>query len=488
MPRSPSLLPAVLAVVAAACSNGPSSTPIGGATVTPEVLACRLRVDNPNNYSEIAVRNAGNLGLQRVADRYGRELHVRLHPDANTVVFARERNYGEPATRDLYTSTVDGARGERRLTSDNVRDDEPCWSPDGTVLLFTSERGGGASLWACNADGSGAHAFLTPPAGSRDGEADWCRTTGRVVFVRRDAAGHCRLWLVWGDGTGDVPLTDGGPGTAAGAGDHEPAFAPDGTKVAFVRRLAEGTGSLFSVDVATGAVTMLCQSLGDAALPRWSPHADRVLFGIAEPAVGRATMRLASVPAAGGSALLLWPDQRWQLDGLDLSPVLPAAPATVAPRVLDVTRAAVEVAAGNAQPGSKSLLSAQDGSELGITTAWNGTHEVAGINCRFDLPVTAATDVVELRVRVVARVGRIGGDSALRLSIYNPVDQRFDIVWEHAPVSTDAHTMTFSTGSLRHVTKEKQLRVAVIGELPEGTTSELRVDLVEVTLVARAVL
>lgn len=93
--------------------------------------------------------------------------------------------------------------------------------------------------------------------------------------------------------------------------------------------------------------------------------------------------------------------------------------------------------------------------------------------------------MLELRIRAVARVGRIGGDTTLRMSIYNSADERFDTVVELLPTDTAARTMTFSTSSLRHLTRERQLRVTVVGEIAPGARSDLRVDLVEVTLVAR---
>jgi ribosomal protein S3AE len=56
---------------------------------------------------------------------------------------------------------------------------------------------------------------------------------------------------------------------------------------------------------------------------------------------------------------------------------------------------------------------------------------------------------------------------------------------ELAPASTSLQTMTFSTSSLRHVTRQRELRVTVIADIAPGERSELRVDLVEVVLVAR---
>lgn len=474
-------------LIAAACgSGGAPSSPVTPGT-SPELLACRSRLDSPHQFAEIALRSAQNLGTGRVADRSGRERHVRLAPDGRRVVFSRERSFDDPDSRELQVVTLDGSAPELRLTSNNVLDDEPCWSPDGSRILFASERGGRRSLWTCAADGSDVRVWLSPPAGASDGEPDWHAASNRVAWSRRLSSGKHALWLAFGDSSAAAPLTDGGPGSGEGSGDHQPAFAPDGQSLVFVRRLGPGLASLCRVDLPTGTVSTRLLPNGEVALPRWAPAGDQVFFGIAEPNAGRAALRLASQPAAGGEVTLLWPDQRWQLDGLDCLPALGQAPTPAAPRTLDVRQATVQIAAGTVTFASRSQLAASDGDEFTVTTATTAENrEVAGINCRFDLPVERATDVLALQIRSSARVLRPGAGAMLRMSIYNPVDERFDTAAELPAADTNLRTLAFRTSSLRHVTSQRQLRITVIGDLPPGAASELRVDLVEVILVARA--
>jgi hypothetical protein len=482
-PATPAALAAALL---AACTGGTKSTPLGSAGTPVEILSCRARVDSPFQFAEIALRDAQNLGTSRVSDRTGTERNVRLHPDGRTVVFARERTNADADSRELFVSTIDGSAPELRLTQDNTRDDEPCWSPDGARVLFASTRGGNSALWTVAADGSDVQPFVGAPPGAADGEPDWCRATDRVVFSRRDGNAHHTLWLAHGNGTGSVQMTDGGPTIGAGFGDHAPAFSPDGSRIAFVRRIAADATILCLVDVATWTVTERLQPDGEVAMPRWAPTMDRLFCGLAEPGAGRATRRLAMLPVASGEPVLLWPDERWQLEGLDLAPTLPAAPAAAAPRLAPVTDAQIQIATGSAAFGVRQQLVHADGDEFVVLTSTIAGREIAGINCRFDLPVAAADDVLELHVRAVARTSRAGQGAMLRMSIYNPVDERFDTVVEFAADDTSPRTMQFRTSSLRHVTREKQLRVTVIGDLPDGDTAELRIDQVQVELVARA--
>lgn len=477
------LLPGPALALVACSGGGGESTPLAGADTPPDLIACRSREDDPFRFSEIALRSERNLGTRRVGDRSGIERRVRLHPDGNTVVFARERDSGDGDSRELFVSTLDGSRAELRLTQNTELDDEPCWSPDGARVLFTSSRDGRTGLWLVAANGASPTPFVAPPAAGADGEADWHGPTDRVVWSRRDGAGRHTLWLANGSGNGAFPLTDGGATIGAGTGDQTPAFAPDGSAVVFVRRIAPELASLHTIEIASGTSTMLVPPSGDVALPRIAPTQDRVFFGLAEPDAGRATLRLAWVPRSGGTPTLVWPDERWRLVGLDLLPSLPTITPFGTPVVLDVERAEVQIATATSVFGVRSQLAAVDGDEFTVTSKTFDRREIAGINCRFDLPVADGKDVAEIRVRLVARLSRVDGDAVLRSSIYNPLDERFDTVVESQPADTTAQTLEFRTSSLRHITEEKQLRITVIADLPPGPRAELRIDLVEVIVV-----
>lgn len=470
MLRSPGRGSVIAATALAACAGRSESHAVAGAGAPATVIACRARVDRPLQFTEIALRDGRNLGTMRIADRTGIERGVRLHPDGTTVVFARQTDEGDPDSRELYSSSIDGSRAEMRLTDSAGRDEEPCWSPDGSNILFVSTRSGQACLWVLEVATGVATPFAVAPA-EGDAAPDWSRATGRVVWSRRDNDGRQRLWIADANGGSAFPLTDPGPGTV---GDQDPAFSPDGARVAFVRRTGADTALLAVVDVGTLVVAPLLQPAGDARMPRWTPSGGSVWFGLEEASAGRATLRLAAI-SAGGAPTLLWPDERWRLEGFDLAPGLEPAPASSPPVALDVTDAEIQIATGAAAFGVRPQLAAVDGSEFRIVTTTFDGREVAGINCRFDLPVPAATDLVELRIRAVARSTRDGGDSVLRMSIYNPVDERFDTAVE-IPAASTARTMEFRTSSLRHVTIERQLRVTVIADLAPGAAADLLID------------
>jgi dipeptidyl aminopeptidase/acylaminoacyl peptidase len=471
------------AAAAAACGGGGggSSSPIA-ADVPPELLAGRARVDD-SRFAEIALRDARNLGTRRLADRSGIERGVRVHPDGNTLVFARKRDPGDADSTELFLATIDGSTAEVRLTQNTVADDAPCWSPDGTRILFASERSGRRQLWTIARDGNDAQPFVTSP--DEDGEPDWHRGSGRIVWSRRDASdGRHRLLGASASGVPDGLVTE--PIVGAGFGDVAPRFGPDGMRIVFVRRTAAERATLCRLDVASGSITELVAAGADVATPCIAPAGDQVFFGLAEADVGRATLRLASVPLGGGPTTLLWPDERWRLEGLELLPSLPPAPPAGTPLRLDVTQAQLQVATATSAFGDRVQLAEVDGEEYALTTATVDGREIAGISLRFDVPVAAPEDVLAYDVRIVARASRAGAGSVLRSSLYNPVEERFDTVVELEPSGTGAQTLTFRAASLRHLTRERQLRVTVIADLAPGPRAELHVDLVEVVVTPRA--
>ncbi|HLQ38930.1 MAG TPA: hypothetical protein VK348_14065 [Planctomycetota bacterium] len=475
-------------LLSCACSGGGGAPadPVQDGT-PPELLLCRAVVGNEQPTGESVLRSVQNLGSGRVPIHSGRQLHARLHKDGRQLVLVRERLAGSAQSRDLWLATVDGSAAEQQLTADQTLDDHPCWSPTGDRILFSSQRSGEQRLWLLPPGGA-AREFLAADPGSNDREPDWHRGSDRIVFSRQDPGGNAQLWLVNGDGTGLAQLTAGVPvpAPATDRGDREPAFAPDGGEVAFVRQSAPTAGSLLAVAITTGVVRELLDPAGEVRQPRWSPRGDRVFAAISQPLAGRAGLRLSVVPAAGGEPLLLQPDDRFTTDGIEVLPALAPMPAAAAPQLLDVDGAVVSVAAGTAVAGSRRDLRAADGSDVVlVTTSFNG-REIAGLDCRFTLPVGAASDVLALRVRIVARISRSSADSFLRASLFDVQEQRSDTVAEFGAPGTAARTLQFATQSLRHVAQQRQFMVTVIADLDGSSRAELHIDQVEVQLVARA--
>jgi Tol biopolymer transport system component len=92
-------------------------------------------------------------------DSAGRE-DPAWSPDGSKILFAR---YGpcssvsctpEADQYDVFVMDADGDGEKKRLTNNLVDDENPAFSPDGTRIVFTSERDGDQDLWRMRPNGS----------------------------------------------------------------------------------------------------------------------------------------------------------------------------------------------------------------------------------------------------------------------------------------------------------------------------------------------
>jgi imidazolonepropionase-like amidohydrolase/Tol biopolymer transport system component len=82
----------------------------------------------------------------------GTWISLDLSPDGRTIVFE--------LLGDLYTLPIDGGTATR-ITSGQPYDMQPRYSPDGSRLVFVSDRNGSENIWIADADGGNARALTT---------------------------------------------------------------------------------------------------------------------------------------------------------------------------------------------------------------------------------------------------------------------------------------------------------------------------------------
>jgi Tol biopolymer transport system component len=152
-------------------------------------------------------------------------------PDGSTIAFTGQRG----DNFDIYTIPVNGGE-EKRLTTAPGLDDGPEYSPDGAWIYFNSERSGHMQIWRMHADGTNQEQVIM------DETNDW--------FPHISPDGKWMVFLSYGkDVTGHPPDKDvelnlmsmsdksvrmlaklfGGQGTI-----NVPSWSPDSAKVAFV--------------------------------------------------------------------------------------------------------------------------------------------------------------------------------------------------------------------------------------------------------------
>jgi Tol biopolymer transport system component len=159
-----------------------------------------------------------------IAGLRGNFTQIQLSPDgARAAVVAPDQQNGN---RDIWLVTLaDG--GLTRLTSHPTNDWFPVWSPDGTEMIFASDRDGRVSFYRTSTTGAAGEArvFLAPSSGGFF-PTDWS-DDGRMLAFHSYPRGDISLLPLSGN---DMPT----PLVESPFTDWVAAMSPDGQWAAYV--------------------------------------------------------------------------------------------------------------------------------------------------------------------------------------------------------------------------------------------------------------
>ncbi|MCC6560432.1 MAG: PD40 domain-containing protein, partial [Xanthomonadales bacterium] len=211
----------------------------------------------------------------------GTWMDLDVSPDGRTIVFA--------LLGDLYTLPIAGGDA-KRVTSGPQWDVQPRFSPDGSEIAFTSDRGGGNNLWRVRVDGSHYaqvtkedFRLLNNPVWTPDGQY----LIGRKHFTSERSLGAGELWLFHKSGGAGLQLTK------KKNDQHdlgEPALSPDGRYVYFSEDVSGGStfeynknphGVIYAIkrlDRETGEIETIVATAGGAVRPQPSPDGKSLAF------------------------------------------------------------------------------------------------------------------------------------------------------------------------------------------------------------------
>jgi Tol biopolymer transport system component len=212
----------------------------------------------------------GNAGVVATAELYD---PLAGSNGGRKIAFGSARNGGN---HDIFVMDLDGTN-QIRLTNNPAYDDQPKWSPDGTKLVFMSNRDENFEIYSMNADGT-AQTRLTNSVLS-NGFPAWSPNGAKIAFVRGNLANASsfEIYVMNADGSGQTRLTNDN------LIDGVPMWSPDSTRIVF---MSGATGLLdsnnFEIYVmnANGSNrTRLTNNTLVDGQPSFSPDGTKILFG-----------------------------------------------------------------------------------------------------------------------------------------------------------------------------------------------------------------
>lgn len=226
---------------------------------------------------------SGAIEPRRLTTGQMNDFSPELSPDGTMIVFASDRGNPDALTArgsylrayDLYLAAVDGDEPVQ-LHGDRTFKMRPSWSPDGSRVAYDGEDPDGEpaaetggltpQIWVIPSDGSGPPEMITDaPDGAL--EPAWSPDGSRIAY-RTLADG--RIVSMATDGSDATPLTDG-------PGDAEPEWSPDGTRIVFSSD-RDGDREIYVMAADGDDVTRLTDSPDFDGQPTWSPDGTMIAF------------------------------------------------------------------------------------------------------------------------------------------------------------------------------------------------------------------
>lgn len=195
-------------------------------------------------------------------------IEIRYDPPAagdTQIAFASNRD----GDFEIYVMNADGSN-VRQLTFNNVNDDKPSWSKDGTRIAWESEIDGDFEIFIMDADGSNVRQLTNNDV--NDWGPAW-NPTGTQIAFHSDEDGDVEIFVIDADGNNRRQITFN-----SGATDRSPSWSPDGRELIYYSN-EPGGRELYRINLDTGFKTRITFNDFYDGQPDWSLNGTGVIFG-----------------------------------------------------------------------------------------------------------------------------------------------------------------------------------------------------------------
>lgn len=231
------------------------------------------RSDESGNQDIWIINTNGTGKMNLTADFTGDDGDPNFSPDGTKILFTSDRD----GDNELYTMDLTGGNVVQ-LTMNTGDDIYPAWSHDGTKIAYSDE----GNIAVMDANGQNA---MTLTSGGLDFSPSWSPNGSQIAY--HAMAGNFEIFVMGSDGSNPTNIS------MNAAAEEYPAWSPDGSKIVF-RRGGTSAG-LFTIAPSGGTATPLGV---DGSYPAWSADGSMIAY---------ANDSISVIPAAGGAPTIIVP-------------------------------------------------------------------------------------------------------------------------------------------------------------------------------------
>jgi TolB protein len=177
---------------------------------SPDGSKVAFSVEKAGN-TDIFLMDLNSRATQRLTTDPSIDTSPAFSPDGSKIVFNSDRG-GSP---QIYVMNTDGS-GQHRISFGDGRYTDPVWSPTGDLIAFTKQTGSSFHIGVMKPDGSGEKILTTSYL---DEGPTWAPNGRVIMFFREAGGGGPHLWTI--DVTGRIEQPEPYSGSAS-----DPAWSP----------------------------------------------------------------------------------------------------------------------------------------------------------------------------------------------------------------------------------------------------------------------
>lgn len=206
---------------------------------------------------------------KNLTNHISEDRYASYSPDGSKILFESNRN----GNWDLFVANVDGSF-VRQMTRDSADDRRPSWHPSEDEIIFESNRSGEFQLYVLNLYNSKVRVVNLPQMSGEPMFASYSPDGQFIAYTQKSKGDSSKLLIVDPKGNQMVTLAD------YGYRSFYPRWSPDGGRLLFFSRheTANEDDEIYVIKKDGSGIKRLTNWPKHNFCPTWSPDGERIAF------------------------------------------------------------------------------------------------------------------------------------------------------------------------------------------------------------------